>query len=56
MVENTTPKVAEPVRPDRDRATTERRLEAARRVLLAAAAPADAAAPTISRWSSWYNR
>lgn len=55
MVENTTPKVAEPVWPDRDRAATERRLEAARRVLLAAA-PADAAAPSVSRWSSWYNR
>lgn len=55
MVDTTTPKVAEPVRPDRDGAATERRLAAARRVLLAAA-PVDAAVPPISRWSSWYNR
>ena len=55
MVENTTPKVAEPARPDRDVIATERRLEAARQALLDAA-PSKVAAPSTSRWSSWYNR
>jgi hypothetical protein len=54
MAETTATKVGEPVRQEGDAASTDQRLEAARRRL--ATAPVEPVTPPVSRWTNWYNR